>query len=241
MIQPMRQTTLDAIKAHAQREYPQEACGFIVAQIGRELVMPAPNVDQDPTGNFTIAAQSYLEAARSGEILAVYHSHPAGPAAPSDIDRHACDRSALHWAIYSVPEDGFGFLVPGQRAPLLGRTFIWGVYDCWTLVYDYYQDTLGITLPEWEPYEQEFWLNGKNYYIERYAQFGFVPVEGAPRPHDVLIMQLGNVIKVPVHAGIYQANGTLLHHIPGRLSRADLYGDYLRTMTNLTLRHRSLA
>ena len=107
-------------------------------------------------------------------------------------------------------------------------------------MYDYYKENLGITLPDWEPYEEDFWANGRNYYIERYRQFGFAPV-AAPQPHDVLIMQLGNIIKIPVHAGVYLANGTVLHHIPGRLSRADLYGDYLRTMTNLVLRHRSLA
>jgi len=233
----MKQSTIEAIKAHALRDAPNEACGFIVAKDGRERVFPVANQDGDPRWNFTVSPRSFLEAKAAGEILALYHSHVTGSAAPTTIDRAGCDRSALPWYVYSIEDDNFGSCLPGGKAPLLGRSFAWGIYDCWTLVYDYYLEKLGITLPDWEPYEKDFWVNGKNYYVERYAQFGFVPVDDL-RPHDVLLLQLG--VEIPVHAGIYQANGTLLHHIPGRLSCHDVYGDFLRKMTTLKLRHRSL-
>lgn len=233
----MKQATLAAIKAHALRELPFEACGFIITREGRETAYPVPNVNTDPDWNFTIHPRSYLEAKTAGEIIAVYHSHVTGSSTPSEIDRAGCDRTGMPWYIWSIEEETLGSCMPKGRAPLKGRSFIWGLYDCWTLVYDYYQDSLGITLPDWEPYEPDFWKHGHNYYVERYAQFGFVPVADL-RPHDVALMQIG--ADIPIHAGIYQANGTVLHHVPGRLSCADVYGDYLRSATNLILRHRDL-
>jgi proteasome lid subunit RPN8/RPN11 len=233
----MKQSTQNAIREHALRDSPQEACGFILTVAGVERIFPVPNAHDAPRNNFTIHPASYLEAKRTGEILAVYHSHTVGDSCPTDIDRLSCNRSGLPWYVYSNQDDSFGSCLPEGRAPLLGRSFTWGVYDCWTLIFDYYQEVLAITLPDWEPYEKNFWDHGRNYYIERYAEFGFLPVEDL-RPHDVLLMQLGS--DIPIHAGVYQANGTVLHHVPGRLSCNDVYGNYLRTMTNRILRHRSL-
>lgn len=231
----MRTSTLDAIRAISRKAGFSEACGFIVSRNGRETVLEVPNAHPDPVRNFSIAPRSYLEAKKQGELLACWHSHPEG-GLPSDIDIAACSRTGLVWYVYLVPEDRVETVRPSGVLPLKGRPFIWGVYDCWTLVYDYYRETLSITLPDWEPYEVDFWKSGRNYYVERYASFGFVPVEDL-RPHDVVLMQLGT--EVPVHAGVYQENGTVLHHVPGRLSTADVYGTYLRRSTNLILRHGS--
>ncbi|HBG06331.1 MAG: hypothetical protein A2075_12235 [Geobacteraceae bacterium GWC2_58_44] len=235
----MKTATLASIRDHALRDLPNEACGFILNADGNEKVFPVRNMHDKPAESFAVHPGDYLEAKRAGTLLALYHSHPAGPAAATRIDTLACNRSGLVWYVYSVPDETVSKIVPAGRAPLHGRPFVWGVYDCWTLVYDYYQEKLGITLPDWEPYEEDFWEKGKNYYVERYAQFGFVPVQDL-RCHDVLLMQLGGRVKMPIHSGIYQSNGTLLHHVPGRLSTSDVYGDYLRSMTNLVLRHGSL-
>ena len=77
--------------AHCQREYPKEACGILA---GNDHVVndlyPMTNVDQspisyqmDPTEQLRIMKQMRV---RTQEMLAIYHSHPRGPAAPSAQD-----------------------------------------------------------------------------------------------------------------------------------------------------------
>ncbi len=81
-----------AIIDHARMGYPDEVCGLIAGRDGLGLeIYPARNVAREPRTNFevdldTLACQ--LEFADRGlELAAIYHSHPQGPATPSDTDR----------------------------------------------------------------------------------------------------------------------------------------------------------
>ena len=77
--------------AHAEREMPLEACGLLG---GRDsefvLFLPCRNVLQSPT-RYAIGAEEILAAqrrfAKEGlQLAGIFHSHPAGPAQPSQID-----------------------------------------------------------------------------------------------------------------------------------------------------------
>lgn len=160
----------------------------------------------------------------------------------------ACEASGLPWYIVSVlSEDGapvageVNQIEPcGFQAPLVGRTFAHGITDCFSLIVDYYQRELGITLPNFERHDG-WWNDGhSDLYTEGFGKTGFVRVEGEPRKHDVLLMQIRSNNRVPNHAAIYLGDGWMLQHLYGRLSSRDLYGGQWLEYTRLIVRHRSL-
>lgn len=88
---------LDAIIAHAKKEVPLEACGYL-AQKDNQIIeyYALKNMDQRHD-HFTMDAKEQFAAvqdmrSKGLKLAAVYHSHPETPARPSPEDiRLACD------------------------------------------------------------------------------------------------------------------------------------------------------
>jgi proteasome lid subunit RPN8/RPN11 len=84
---------LEQVFQHAKTAFPNEGCGLLVGRQTGDRFIPVKNVsasaqeyDMDPAE--LIAALRGLR--ETGErLIAIFHSHPHGPAAPSkkDIDR----------------------------------------------------------------------------------------------------------------------------------------------------------
>lgn len=89
----------------ADRASPNEACGLLLGRDARiERIAPARNVHPTPQTRFEIAPQTLFDAHRSArqggpQVLGYYHSHPAGPAAPSATDRAMASGDGRIWAI----------------------------------------------------------------------------------------------------------------------------------------------
>lgn len=235
----MKKFNIEAIRNSARISAPSESCGLVVSRNGAEHVVLCRNIAEHPAEHFILHPEDYLQASRTGSILAIWHTHPITTAMASKADRSACNRSGLPWYIYSVPEDRLQVIYPdGKETPLLGRQFVWGVHDCWTLVKDYYQYELGINLPFDEPYPERFWEKGLDYY-GRFAEIGFVRIpEELPREHDLLVMSIHS--PVPNHGAVLLGNGNIIHHLENRLSCPDVYGGYWREITCGVLRHKEL-
>lgn len=229
------------VLAHAVREQPLECCGLAVLDRGGgsdPTYWPARNIATNP-GEFVIHPEDQAAAEDAGEVIGICHSHVYRSALPSAADRVGCRRSGLPWLIVAWPTATWQVLLPDpEPEPLLGRQFVHGVLDCYSLVRDYYAG-LGILLPDYPRYD-EWWLKGGDLYRQQFAGAGFavVPIEDL-RPHDALLMQVA--APVPNHAGVIDAGGYLLHHCHGRLSSRDVYGGYWRRVTRLVLRHEDLA
>lgn len=77
--------------AHAAACLPEEACGILVGQGSRaEKVIPVTNELHSPV-RFRMAPLEQLDALiwledRGLDLLAIFHSHPTGPAMPSETD-----------------------------------------------------------------------------------------------------------------------------------------------------------
>lgn len=240
----MSPDTITAVHAHAARDYPREACGVVVVQRGRERYIPCRNVAESAE-HFVIEPEDYARAEDMGEVTAIAHSHPNGPAAPSQADLVSCETSGLPWLIVGHPNGAVAEISPsGYRAPLVGRQFVHGVLDCYSIVRDHYQQELRLDLPDFERPDL-WWEKGGDLYRRHLTDAGFVEVDRSPidptklRQHDVIIMQIGS--PVPNHAAVHLGGGVILQHLQNRLSSRDIYGGYWQKNTRLVVRHRSLA
>jgi proteasome lid subunit RPN8/RPN11 len=104
---------LDALLAEAARVRPEECCGLLLGGPGTiEEARPAANVAAERLRRFEIDPQALVDAhraARSGgaQVVGYYHSHPSGPAAPSETDRALAAGDGSVWAI--IGESGVTF------------------------------------------------------------------------------------------------------------------------------------
>ena len=236
-----------AINAHASECYPRESCGVIV---GKEYI-PCTNVAADDA-QFEIDVMDIVVAEKEGKILAYCHSHPDGTTAPSQPDRVQMNLHGLPWIITNG-HDVELHKPDGYQAPLLGREYHHGLMDCYTLIQDYYQRELGITLSNYE--RADAWWENKDHdplYLENFKKEGFVEVDTIQK-HDAILCRLGRTEHIN-HALVFIGNGTLksertddvigdclvLHHPYGRDSIREIYGESWQRRAAMIIRHKSL-
>jgi proteasome lid subunit RPN8/RPN11 len=93
MIVHLSRACLEQTLSHLRAALPREGVGLWLGRAGRVLqVWPLPNVHLRPWERYQAEPQSLLEAVRYSEragleLVAIFHSHPNGPAQPSETDR----------------------------------------------------------------------------------------------------------------------------------------------------------
>lgn len=217
-------SVIAAIQADAVARYPNESCGAVTA----DGYVPMENKAEDPLHHFD-CADACAELQMAGTLLAVVHSHPDGPEAPSAHDIASQRSMDLPWGLLvcdkevaSVPFWWGDMLDP---PPLLERPFRHGPSgtdgkgDCGALIRDWFRIERGILVPDF-PRSDSWWKDGKDLYEDHYAEAGFVLASrDDPQVGDVALIQFR--ADVANHGGIYVGNGLILHHLEGRLSREE--------------------
>ena len=213
-----------AVEAHAMACYPEEACGAITPDGFVPLANVAPAEKRTEWFDCMVEA-AVLQA--EGRLIALVHSHPNGPLAPSAHDIAQQMVMDVPWGIvvctkeHCMPPFFWGDMLP--RPPLLGRMFRFGPSgtdnkgDCAALIRDWYLLERGILLGD---YPRE---NGKaeTLYHDNLVDSGFERVVGVPRdPGDVFLATIGKT-DVPNHAGVYVGNQEVMHHTLNRYSRVE--------------------
>jgi proteasome lid subunit RPN8/RPN11 len=233
----MNEAALQAFTAHVLSEYPKEACGVLVG----EDYIPCTNVADNPLRDFKIAPKELATIkAQHGKITAVLHSHPYHPRMapthppewPSAHDMHSWIKSKKPWGIVATDGEGLSqilWLDEKNREPLVGREFVWGKNDCYSLIRDWFKQERKITLPNF-PRTWKFWEQGQALYDDNFAQAGFVEIkaEEATIGDCILVALKGNV---STHAAVITGPDEILHHVYHRLSGFDSLHKQRRRIT----------
>ena len=226
------------ILEQAQAEFPLEMCGLIAVVKGRRRYFPCKNLAETPYEHFVLDPLDYAAVEDKGEIVAVVHSHPKTNPAQSPADRVACEKSGLPWYVINPQTKGWGYCEPeGFELPYVGREFVFGLVDCYSLCRDWYGREWGLNLSDYQR-RDKFWERGENLYLDNFANEGFHPIPLEELQYgDAILMQIDS--NLPNHAAIYLGDQMVLHHVQGRLSSRDLYGSYYVKSTAKALRHES--
>lgn len=240
-----RQSVATRIREIAELRYPYEACGFIVGAGKKTLVIEKQNEAHNKRAQFLMNPEAWIEAEQEGEILGVWHTHVEEPAQPSPADLAACEESELPWFLMSIHKrsdcfefsDLIYFEPKGYEQPYVGRPYVYGTFDCWSLVVDYLKRELGISISNSYPRLENFWLKDEtNFFDTHFANEGLIEVDGELQKGDVLMFQT-DVSGHANHVGVFIGNNQFLHHVQGRLSTIDTYGGYWEKHTIRHLRH----
>ena len=227
----------EAALSHAKIEDPKESVGLLLNIKGKERYYPCNNLSMSSYQCFVLDPEDYVRADNTGEITAIIHSHPTTPPTPSQADLVGCENSNLPWHIVNPKTEQWGYCEPnGYKAPLLGREWVWGVTDCWSLVRDWYREEKQIELKDYQrSMTPEEFL--KNPLFEEYAtQTGFRELE----PNEAL--QKGDVLLMSIlhptlnHVAIFLGD-MVLHHLADRLSCREPYSPWLLKCTGKRFRY----
>lgn len=233
-----------AMREEAQARYPYEACGVVIKKGRKALFIPCRNVSSDPENFFVLEAEDYANAADKGEIVAIWHSHPNRTAKPSEADLVGIENSGAPWYILAVNKGENGEFIfegptitepSGFEMPYLGRPYVFGVMDCYSLVRDYYKREFGILLGDGP--RIEFWWKSGLDLLKKGAeeQQLLVLIDQEPQVGDLFLITMEGT--VPNHVAIYIGDDMILHHSRDRLSRRDVYAGYFRKHSTAHLRH----
>lgn len=229
----LSQGQMSAIQGHSALGLHEEACGFI---FGDGEVSRCFNTHPDPAGAFRIDEQTYVLAEERG-IRAIWHSH-AKLDGFSPADQAAVLADVVPWVVYCLRTGLFHVVDPACHGPLVGRTFSYGILDCYSLVCDAMLEQHGIELPTWHRGPWGEWGEpGFTVFDEEVVQH--CRQVGAERllPGDLVFMGKDHTN----HVGILTAPDRLLHHPAKQRSREDIYGEAGREATRSIWRHHLLS
>lgn len=109
----MHKTHYLAMMVDAASRLPQEACGLVAGKDNfSTAVAPSTNMDPTPMVRYRLDPIQTLEFFMSldshdWDCLAIYHSHPQGPATPSQTDLAEWSYPGVGCLIWSFGENGW--------------------------------------------------------------------------------------------------------------------------------------
>ena len=230
-------TWKDDALLHAKEQDPKESCGLLLNIRGKEKYFPCQNLSITSHQCFIMNPEDYVKGDELGEIIGIVHSHPITPPVASEADKISCEDSNLPWYIVNPKTETWGYYEPcGFKPPLLGRTWVWGVTDCLSLVEDWYSQEKQISFKKaTRPLTPEIFHENpqskedgdfNNYLIT--AGFRLLTANEKLQNGDVLAMSiLGKGLN---HVGIF-LDGDVLHHLGDRLSCKEPYNPWLLKCT----------
>lgn len=216
---------------HAEIEYPNESCGFIIENNDKEVIyFPVKNVSSSPKLSFEINTRAFIEVEEIGDITSIVHSHPKGNLTPSISDFLSMHDYEIEWVITADKK-----VRTFRPMPFLPkRNYLHGTFDCYSLIRDAYH-LGGIYLPDFER-EDVWWETSANLYADNIKNYFYEIDKDIPLNFGDIILICAGSTK-PTHSALYIGDNLILHHFTGRLSSRELYAGYWHKHTHSIWRH----
>jgi proteasome lid subunit RPN8/RPN11 len=224
---------------HAVSCLPHESCGLLAIIQGQETYWPCKNLAESKFEYFVMSPDDWADCEDQGEIIGIVHSHPNDVPQPSENDKASCEYLGLPWYIYSPKvKQWVSFKPSGYKTPsLIGRSFVFGVHDCWSVITDWYQENRNIKIPHTKrPKTIKQFL--KNPLFEKtLPKLGFKEIKGIDNLQigDVLLME--SVKNVLAHTALYLGDSTILHHSLYKLSCREQFDLHYQKATKKIYRY----
>lgn len=189
------------------------------------------NVHDEPENYFAL---SYFDGEKAKKADAFIHSHINGYRCPSSSDLKCQKLLNIPCGIVPVENKSAGrvlWLGDGiLDVPLVGRDFIHGVYDCYSLVRSYFWQKLKVKLRDYDR-DDEWWFNNQDLYEQNFMNEGFevIDLDENLQVGDCFLMKITG--PVSHHAAVYLGDEKILHHLDRRLSRVDNLSQWGRFIT----------
>lgn len=188
-----------SIKCIAKSKPNQEVCGLIV----KNSAIECKNISQNPQESFVISLSDYLSAAKKGKPEAIFHSHINDKTSASLIDKDTSIKHNLPIITYNLKNDSFDEFNQKRGISYIGKQFKLGKSDCFTLLREYYQQELGIIIPELDIMHKH---SSRSTAFNEPEKFNFIQVNDL-KVNDVLIFTENN----NNHILIYLGGNRVLH------------------------------
>jgi proteasome lid subunit RPN8/RPN11 len=222
---------------HAKDQDPKEAVGLVLNIRGKLKYYPCNNLAITDHQCFILDPEDYLKADNTGDIVGIFHSHPINPPTPSQADKVSCEASGLPWYIVNPTSQEWSYLEPcGYKPPLLGRQWVWGVTDCWSLVRDWYKENKNINLKDWERPLTPQQFNDKPLFEQCANDTNFRELETNERLEDGDVLLMSIMYPTLNHVALF-FQGDVIHHLTDRLSCREPYSEWLLKCTGKRYRY----
>lgn len=227
------------IREMSQDALPNEAGGLFIKTDRGINAYTCKNVSDRPDKHYIANSFEVNKLKERGKIIGYWHSHPAFDHQFSMPDKYFAEKLGIDSVLYCVDIDSFCEYQPiGFEIPYIDRPFYLGVFDCLSLVIDYYERELNIKIPylftdlafkyeNWEtsPENKQETTLCRDYLIKN----SFLEVE-KPGKHDILLITFGRML-TPVHFAIYLGGNQILHQPLNSFSETCLYNNYYKNRT----------
>lgn len=213
---PVADSAVDYAMDHAMHDFPNESVGAVIGN----TYFPMKNVHLKPQDSFEVNPVELVALIQAkGPLQAIMHSHPLGQPGPSHHDMERQFASRVPYGIIVMGHSNvvdvvfFGDTV--KIAPEIGRPFIHGVYDCYSLGRDYYRLHYNKVLPNFAR-EDHWWNNrseAENLFLINFEKAGFYEIGFLDmQPGDAMLCKLTTASTVN-HCGVYIGDGLVRHHM----------------------------
>ena len=185
-------------------------------------------------------AIALFDPAESGNI-AFFHSHPYGPAVCSSEDVRQSILHGIPYVMLSLKPFGWDIFNPHTISEgFEGLPYVYGIYDCYSLVQRYLKTKFAVELPDYpRHYEGEWDEAGWNIFAQEFHKYGQEVPRSQVKDGDVIMFSCLGLGKID-HIGVVTEPPRFLHHPIGRLSDKAIYGRYWENMTATIVRPTAL-